>query len=98
EVEESTFLDGWSYLWASLFGPLYVLLKGFAGSSLLMLLASAVIGVLAFGSLAVMLLLFSSAAAKLIALVALPIAALAVQGIAGIRFVRAGYASRGWRE
>ncbi len=31
EVEESTFLDGWSYLWASLFGPLYVLLKASRG-------------------------------------------------------------------
>ena len=98
EVAESTFLDGWSYLWASLFGPLYVLRKGFAGFSLLMLLASAAIAVVAFGGLGVTLLLFSSAAAKLFALVGLPIAALMIQGIAGIRIVRAGYASRGWRE
>ena len=98
EVDESTYLDGWSYLWASLLGPLYVLLKGFAAFSLLMLLASASIGVLAFGSLGVTLLMFSSAGAKLFALIGLPIAALAIQGIAGIRIVRAGYASRGWRE
>ncbi len=98
EIAESTFLDGWSYLWASLFGPLYVLHKGFAGSSLLMLLASAVIGLLAFCSLGLMLLFVSSAAAKLLALVGLPIAALVIQGIAGIRIVRAGYASGGRRE
>ena len=98
EVAESRFLDGWSYLWASLFGPLYVLRKGFVGPSLLMLLASAMIGLLAFGSLGFILVFFSSATAELLALVALPIAAVAIQGIAGIKIVRAGYASRGWRE
>ena len=98
EIAESTFLDGWSYRWASLFGPLYVLIKGFAGSSLLMLGASASIDLLAFSGLGVTLLLSTSIVAKVVALVGLPIAALLIQGIAGIRIVRAGYASRGWRE
>jgi hypothetical protein len=63
-----------------------------------MLMASAVIGALAFGGLGLTLLLFSSTAAKLFALLGMPIVALVIQGIAGIRIVRAGYASRGWHE
>jgi hypothetical protein len=98
DVAESKFLDGWSYLWASLFGPLYVLRKGFVGFSLLMLLTSAAIGVAAFGGLGVAAVFASSTATKTVALLALPIAAFVIQGIAGIKIVRTGYRRRGWRE
>ncbi|MFI5003127.1 MAG: hypothetical protein ACHQK9_24835 [Reyranellales bacterium] len=98
DVAESKFLGGWSYLWASLLGPLYVLIKGFVGFSLLMLLTSIAIGFVAFGGLGVTVLFFGSTATKVIAVLGVPIVALIVQGIAGIKIVRAGYMSRGWRE
>ena len=78
----------------SLLGPLGDFLERVRA----MLGASASIDLLAFSGLGVTLLLSTSIVAKVVALVGLPIAALLIQGIAGIRIVRAGYASRGWRE
>jgi hypothetical protein len=97
-VDESKMLDGWSYLLASLFGPIYVLAHGFVRLSLLMLLISIVIGAIAAGFLVYVLVYFDSASIRTSAIVAVPIAALMAQGLAEVEVVFAGYVRRGWRE
>jgi hypothetical protein len=86
ETDESRHLDGWSYFWAAVGGPVYVLLKGFVVAAGVMLMATA--GLVSFDSLMVW----------IVASVAIPLAALVAQAVIAIQLVRAGYIRQGWRE
>lgn len=88
-------LGGWSYVWASLGGPFYVLLKGFVVRSLVMVAASLCIVVAASGALVIVLLL-DLPISGMVAIVTM--AALTTQGVIAVRLVRRGYLRRGWRE
>jgi hypothetical protein len=98
ETDESRILDGRAYLWAALFGPAYVLLKGFVGLSLAMLLISAGIAIASAGSIIIAVGLFDSLEITTFALFAIPVMALAAQGVAAVKLVRFGYLRSGWRE
>ena len=97
-IDESKVLDGWSYLLASLFGPLYVLYHRFYALALIMLVISAAIGGLAAAALLYLLLYFDDAAIRTMAMVVVPIVALMVQGLVTLQIVLEGYLRRGWRE
>ena len=97
-IDESKVLDGWSYLLASLFGPLYVLYHRFYALALLMLAISAAIGGLAASVLLYLLLHFDEVAIRTAAVIAVPIMGFLSQGLAAIEIVLVGYLRRGWRE
>lgn len=98
ETDASKTLDVWAYLWASLFGPFYVLLNGFPLFALLMVPISAMIFVLAFAGFGLVDWVLGSEVVTIFALFATPVAALAAQGIAAVELVRRGYLRAGWRE
>lgn len=98
QTDESHVLDGWSYLWAALGGPIYVLAKGFFGSALVMVVVSAAVAAAAAGALVFTVGFLDNQFVNLAAVVAIPVAALAAQGVIAIELVRMGYIRRGWRE
>lgn len=97
-TDESRSLGGWSYVWAGLAGPVYVLAKGFLGPAIKMLAASIFIGVGAAVALVVVVGLFENLVIDVPAVILLPVSAVVVQGIVAIRLVREAYLRRGWRE
>lgn len=96
-TDESKVLDRRSYLWASLFGPLYVLINGFPLLALLMIPISAMIFVVAFVGFSLVDSFLGSEVIIVAALFVAPVAALAAQGIAAIELIRWGLLRRGWR-
>ena len=98
ETDESHLLDGWSYVWAALGGPVYVLAKGFVASALLMLVISAVIAAAATGALIFTVGFLDNQLISVIAVIATPVVALSAQSVCAIELVRMGYIRRGWRE
>ena len=98
KTDEHQVLDGWSYLWAGLGGPIYVLFKGFVVTALLMLVISAAIVAAAAGALVVAVGMFGSDMINILSAFAIPIIALAAQGIAAVELVRRSYIRHGWRE
>lgn len=98
ETEESHYIDEWSYVWAGLTGPFYVLAKGFVLSALLMVLVTLALAAMAAVGLVVVVGIADSLLVSLIACVALPVGALFLQSEIAIRLVRAGYIRRGLRE
>ena len=97
ETDESRLIDGRSYFWASLFGPLYVLSHGFPLLALLMVPIGAVIAFAAFAGFFIVDAFLSSGVTSIVALAVMIAAALVAQGIAAIRLLRVGYLQRGWR-
>ncbi|MCF8531743.1 MAG: hypothetical protein K9G48_01960 [Reyranella sp.] len=97
ETDESRLIDGRSYFWASLFGPLYVLSHGFPLHALLMVPICAALAFAAFVAFFLVDSFLSSGVTSIVALAAMIAAALVAQGIAAIRVLRVGYLGRGWR-
>ena len=97
-TNESRLLDGWSYLWASLFGPFYVVVRGFPVHALAMIPISAAIAVTAFVGFGFVDWILGSQLITIIALFSTPVLALGAQGVAAVEIVRVGYRRRGWRE
>jgi hypothetical protein len=98
QTDEHQVLDGWSYVWAALAGPVYVLLKGFVVTALVMVPISAAIAAAAVGALVITVGLFGSDMINILAAFAIPIIALAAQGVIAIELIRLAYIRRGWRE
>lgn len=98
ETDESRHLDGWSYFWAAVGGPVYVLLKGFVVAAGVMLMATAGLVSAAAVALVAVIGLFDSLMVWIVASVAIPLAALVAQAVIAIQLVRAGYIRQGWRE
>jgi hypothetical protein len=98
-TDESRILDGQSYLLAAIFGPLYVLFRGFIGLAILMLIASTVLAAIAAAGVIASVSLFEGdAVISLGAAAAFPIAFLMAQAVVAIQLMRVGYIRRGWRE
>ena len=97
-TEETHYIDEWSYVWAGLTGPFYVLAKGFFLSATLMALVTVGLGALAAFALLVIVNIADSLLLSLIACVALPVVAVLLQSEIAVRLVRAGYRRRGMRE
>jgi hypothetical protein len=98
ETDASKTLGARAYLYASLFGPVYVLANGFPVLALLMVLISAAIFIAAFIGFGFVDWFLGSPLITISALVAVPIVALGVQGVVAIELVRRGYLRSGWRE
>ena len=95
---ESQVLGGWSYVWAALFGPIYVFVKGFRMLSLVMLGFSMVIVVLAFLALSFAVSILDEPFANVLSIAIILVVAVAAQSSAGVELVRYGLIRRGWRE
>src|SRR5205823_1021510 len=92
--EHSVTIEGWSYVWAGLFGAFYVALKGHARQfpkALLINLAYFVPYILLVGASSQL-----QPNVQLVAvIVSIPIMVI-VQSLAMVRLVRDGYRRRGW--
>ena len=98
ETDASKTLDFRAYVFASLFGPLYVLFNGFLLLALLMVPISVTIFIVAFIGFGFVDWMLGSELVTIAALFVVPVAALAAQGVAAIELVRQGYLRSGWRE
>ncbi len=74
ETGESLTLDGTSYVWASLGGPVYLAIKGFWRSALVMAAVSMAIALLAVFVLGAAIWLFPSELGSIVALLGVPVA------------------------
>jgi hypothetical protein len=98
DTDESHFLGGWSYVWASLGGPVYILSKGFVVPALLMVPITAVLAGGAVIALVIIVGLIDHLMISVASMVAVPLVAFAIQGVIAIQLVRAAFIRRGWRE
>jgi hypothetical protein len=98
DTDESIFIDGWSYLWAAVGGPLYLLVGAFYRQAALMVVISALLAVAAAGSLIAIVGLFDGAFVNVVSTVVLPLLAAIAQSIIAIQLKRAALLARGWRE
>lgn len=81
-------LDGRSYFWAAIGGPVYVLLMGLPGRALVMLGVTALLVAAGTGALVIIVGGINHLAANLFAVAAVPCAVLVAQGIVAVRLVR----------
>jgi hypothetical protein len=98
ETGESQVLDGWSYLWGALGGPIYVFIKGFHLLALAMLGISCAIVGGAFLVLTFAVTVFGDPLLSVMAIVATIVVAIAIQSSSAVELVRYGLVRRGWRE
>ena len=98
ETDESHVFNGWSYFWAALGGPIYVLIKGFIAMALVMVVVSAVLAAAAAGALVFTVGFLDNEYINVGAVFAIPIVALVAQGVIAIELIRMAYIRRGWRE
>jgi hypothetical protein len=98
QFDNSIYLEGWSYVWASLFGPFYVLYHGFKWTALAMFGISLLIGGVATGIIVAVAVVEGSPTIVIPVLVIVPIVAIVAQGLAAVHLVFVGYLKRGWRE
>jgi hypothetical protein len=98
QTGDTQVLGGWGYIWGALLGPVYVLVKGFPGQALLMLLLSiTVFGTV--GILAVLVALWSdSSVIRTLSFAALLVLGLALHGYFAVEFTRRGFLRLGYRE
>ncbi|HZP99312.1 MAG TPA: hypothetical protein VFB13_07225 [Reyranella sp.] len=98
ESGESQVLDGWSYFWGALAGPVYVFVKGFRLLALAMLGISCAIIIVAFLALSFAVTIFDDPLLSVLAIVGTVIVAIAMQSSVAVELVRYGLVRRGWRE
>ena len=97
-TDRSVELDGWSYVWAALGGPVYVLSKGFVGAAVVMLFVTAALAAATALVLIVIVGFWNSTAVSIVSAAAAPLIALTMQAVLAIQLVRRGFINRGWRE
>lgn len=98
ETDESIFVGGWSYFWAAIGGPIYLLAKGFFRQAVLMTAITASLVVAVGGTLIAIVGLFNGIAVGVVSTIALPMIAMAAQSVIAVQLQRAALISRGWRE
>lgn len=91
-------LGGWSYLWAGLFGPFYVLANGFGRAALVMAFYTTLIVAASFGLITGVAVFASSVASTILGIAAIVTAALAINARLAIRLTLIGYLRAGYRE
>jgi hypothetical protein len=98
QTGDTQVLGGWGYIWGALLGPVYVLVKGFPGLALLMLLISALVFA-TVGLLAVLVALWSdSSAIRTLSFALLLVLGLAMHGYFAVELTRRGFLRLGYRE
>lgn len=98
EHGETKVLDGWSYFWGGIGGPVFILFKGFGREALHMLVGTAAIAGVAFLLISFVALVLTRPSHTLVAIVAIIAIALATQGSVAVEILRRGYIRRGYRE
>jgi hypothetical protein len=98
EIDAVRVLDGWSYLWAALFGPGFVLIRGFIGLALLMCAISMAIVTGAVGAMIVCVATLDSISTNIAAALVVVTCAVMAQAVIAVGLVRIGYLRDGWRE
>jgi hypothetical protein len=98
QTGDTQVLGGWGYIWGALLGPVYVLVKGFPGLALLMLLLT----IMVFGTvgvLAVVVALWSdSSAVRVLTFAVLLGLGFALHGYFAVELTRRGFIRLGYRE
>ena len=89
--------DGWSWMWAAIAGPVYVLLMGFVKPALLTLVVSISVFLAAAISLAFIVGFIDSLFVSLVSVVVIPLAAMLTQASAAMQIMRRHLLHRGWR-
>ena len=98
QTGDTQVLGGWGYIWGALLGPIYVLVKGFPGQAVLMLLLSIIVfGTI--GILGVLVALWSdSSAIRTLSFAVLLALGLALHGYFAVELTRRGFLRLGYRE
>ena len=97
DSDTAVVLDGWSWLWAAIAGPVYVLLLGFVKPALLTLVVSLAVFAAAATSLAFIVGFIDSLFVSLVAIVVIPLAAMLTQASAAMQLIRSHLLHHGWR-
>jgi hypothetical protein len=97
QTEQNIYIGRWSYLWAGLFGALYVAWKGMGSRFLYALAINIGFALLALSVSAITIMRFVPANAQAVILVAAVPILIAFQGTLMINTVCEGYRKRGWR-
>lgn len=91
-------LGGWSYVWAGLFGPFFVLAKGFTRAAIKMAFYSLLIYVVGVLLVALVSVTFFKASSLIVAITAIVTALSAVQARIAVRLVLIAFLQIGYRE
>ena len=97
DSDRAVVFDGWSWIWAAIAGPVYVLMLGFVKPALLTLAVSVAVFCVAATSLAFIVGFIDSLLVSLVSVVVIPAAAMVTQASAAMQFVRRHLLRRGWR-
>lgn len=95
---DSQVLGGWSYVWAGLFGPIYVFAKGFTRTAIKMAFYTIAITVVTVGLITGVAVMFTKASSIILAVTAIVVVALAIQSRIAVRLVLIAYLKIGYRE
>ena len=97
KTEHSIFVHRWSYLWAGLFGAIYVAYKGMSQRFVLALAVNIGFLVLAVGAVGATSFPFVPKKTQALVIVGMVPVLIAMQGTVMVRLIRDGYRRRGWR-
>lgn len=97
DTDDSVVIDHWSYVWAALAGPFYVMSKGFYLLAALMAAITLMLAAVAFLGLLIAVQLFDASLLGLVAMLACIAGALILNGVAGVQLVHWGYLRAGWK-
>jgi hypothetical protein len=97
DSDDSIIIDGWSYVWAALAGPFYVMSKGFYLLAALMAAITLMLAVGAFLGLLIAVQLFDASLLGLAAMLGSIIGAFFLNGVAAVQLVHWGYLRAGWK-
>lgn len=95
---ETRVLDGWSYFWGAVGGPIYLLLKGFSRAALLMVAVTITIAAGAFAVIALVAVATDSVEIIFVSFFAIVVIAFATQAAAAVELLRRCYLQQGYRE
>lgn len=91
-------LDGWSYFWGAVGGPVYLLVKGFSRAALLMIVVTTTIAAGAFGVITLVAVATDSVEIIFVSFFAIVVIAFATQAAAAVELLRRCYLQQGYRE
>ena len=98
ETGDAQVLDGWSYSWGAVGGPIYVFAKGFRLLALVMLAISCGLAVGAFLVLSFAVTVLSDPLMSVGSILITVVVATFLHSAAAVELVRYGLIRRGWRE
>jgi len=97
ETDETIFVQEWSYFWAAIGGPIYLLARRHFRRAALMTAISALLLVAVASGLSLVVGLFDDIAISIVCGITLPVIAMAAQSVIAVQLERAALISQGWR-